>query len=327
LAAVSINLVVGENGLIGRAKDGTEEYKRAAQNEVNMLDEIDKEIEGLYKQSLVFVVETSNANPTYTLNITQYMPGSVNDFIVDWGDETTSHIQSATDSQRAHTYTNHGRHTIKIEGVAEEGFVLQGSQVKEVLTGFPESMNIKSEMFIYTFANSDITSIPADMFKYVPNLKYVERLFEGSKIETIPENLFAHNTQIVCFEDTFASCKQLREIPENLFANNVNVTSFLNTFATCTSLTSIPSNLFANNTQVVNFQYVFQNCPNIQSIPSNLFSNLTNLTDVKGAFLSCTSLTGNAIELWNNAQITQYVDCYRNCTNLDNYASIPSAWK
>lgn len=45
LAAVTINLVVGQNGIITRAQQGTENYKQAEQDEQDMLEGIDSYID------------------------------------------------------------------------------------------------------------------------------------------------------------------------------------------------------------------------------------------------------------------------------------------
>jgi len=44
--------------------------------------------------------------------------------------------------------------------------------------------------------------------------------------------------------------------------------------------------------------------------------------------MGCSLLIGNAPTLWlRDPEPTNHSNCFYNCTNLDNYASIPNDWK
>ena len=161
------------------------------------------------------------------------------------------------------------------------------------------------------------------------------------QLTNIPDNLFSNCTDVTDFENTFYNCTGLTSIPENLFSNNTAVTNFYGTFQYCFGLTSIPENLFSNNTKVINFMSTFSNCNKLTSIPANLFSNCTAVTNFSYTFSYCRGLTGNVptdtdgTPIYNRsgegkdgyAIVTYYTDCFRNCTGLTDYSSIPSRWK
>ena len=112
----------------------------------------------------------------------------------------------------------------------------------------------------------------------------------------------------------FSGCSQLTSIPENLFSNNTAVTDFYATFFNCSGLTSIPANLFSNNTKVTNFSYTFSSC-------TGLTGNVP--TDTDGTPIYNRSGEGKD----GYAVVTDYTDCFRDCTGLTDYSSIPSSWK
>ena len=65
---------------------------------------------------------------------------------------------------------------------------------------------------------------------------------------------------ITNFSDAFYGCLALKSIPDQLFANNTEVTNFSGTFAEGTALISIPAGLFDNNRKVSDFSYTFYGC-------------------------------------------------------------------
>ena len=190
---------------------------------------------------------------------------------------------------------------------------------------------------------SQLTSIPDNLFNNntaVSNFSYT--FYNCSGLTSIPENLFKYNTAVTSFSNTFQNCSGLTSIPANLFSNNTKVTYFSYTFSNCSQLTgSIPENLFSNNTAVTNFTNTFYNCKRLTNIPEKLFSNNTKVTSFFGTFKSCSGLTGNTpvdsdgTPIYNRsgegkdgyAVVTNYVNCFGNCTGLTDYSSIPSGWK
>lgn len=159
---------------------------------------------------------------------------------------------------------------------------------------------------------------------------FTEFLSFGKGLEgNIPANILKQNTKL---EDTlalFAQCKGLTgTIPESLFSNCPLITSVGATFSGCIGLTgAIPENLFINNTELIDFTQTFSYCTSLTSLPANLFANNTKATKFSWTFDNCNSLTGTAPDLWNRGNVTQFSACFKGCTGLSNYASIPTAWK
>lgn len=118
------------------------------------------------------------------------------------------------------------------------------------------------------------------------------------------------------------------------------ITSFSSCFYNCTELTSIPSDLFTNNPEVSNLSRCFQNCTGLTSIPERLFANNTKVINFNRCFSGCTGLTSSTpidndgTPLYNRSEekegysiVTIYNLCFRSCTLMSDYSSIPSDWK
>ena len=205
---------------------------------------------------------------------------------------------------------------------------LTGSIPEKLFANCP---NVTSFGSTFSSCSGLTGSIPENLFVNCTNVTSFSSTFDycNSLTGSIPEKLFANNSNVTLFFRTFSYCSGLTgSIPENLFVNCTNVTSFGYTFASCNSLTgSIPENLFVNCTNVTSFSSTFSRCSGLTGISENLFKNCTKVTDFGFTFYNCTVLTGTAPALWNRTNVTSSSGCFSSCTNLTNYADIPSSWK
>ena len=188
---------------------------------------------------------------------------------------------------------------------------------------------------------SELTSIPEGLF--VNNTKvttFLDCFSHCTGLTSIPEGLFTNNTEVTDFGGCFNVCVELTSIPNDLFVNNTKATNFKYCFNECTGLTSIPEGLFTNNTKVTSFFGCFNNCIELTSIPNDLFANNPEVTDFSYCFNNCTGLTSSTpldndgIPLYNRAEgkegysvVDSHSRCFRGCTLMSDYSSIPSDWK
>ena len=131
-------------------------------------------------------------------------------------------------------------------------------------------------------------------------------------------------------------CTKLRKIASPTEKSFEKITDFSYGFTVCEKLTSIPEDLFANCPNVTTFYTTFAYCTSLTRIPENLFANCLNVTIFRGTFLKCTGLTGEPIKLWKrvpNGSTNDYIGepdgygCYYNATGLNNYENIPEYWR
>ena len=238
-----------------------------------------------------------------------------------------------------HTFENPGEHQVELKFKDDATTLESGFSGCYQLTSISENLfsnNTAVTDFNYTFGYcSGLTgSIPANLFSNNTAVTDFSETFYNCTglIGSIPENLFSNNTAVTSFGYTFSSCSGLTSIPENLFSNNKAVTSFFATFSGCSQLTS---------TAVTSFNSTFRYCSGLTSIPESLFSNNTAVNNFGYTFASCSGLTGNVptdtdgTPIYNRstpgksgyAIVTSYTNCFRNCSGLTDYVSIPSSWK
>lgn len=107
------------------------------------------------------------------------------------------------------------------------------------------------------------------------------------------------------------------KIPKDLFVNKQHVIN-MSSFDNCNNITEIPEDLFKNCVNAKYFYNVFYNCKNITSIPENLFKYNINATTFDNAFAESgiTSIPENLFA--NNPNITAVNYAFRNCTHLSN---------
>jgi len=129
-------------------------------------------------------------------------------------------------------------------------------------------------------------SLDDRLFKNLPNLNYADSFCSGSKATaitgSIPEDLFANNTQLITVNGFFSGMSNLSGyIPGGLFRNNPEITSVTNLFNGCNNLTgSIPEELFSKMTKLVNVESLFSGCTKLTGeIPGKLFMIKNNMGD------------------------------------------------
>jgi hypothetical protein len=151
------------------------------------------------------------------------------------------------------------------------------------------------------------------------------------------------------FRSTFQGCSNLTgPIPVGLFGAISGAPAdymFSDTFRLCSNLTgSIPVGLFGAISGApagYMFYYTFYNCSNLTgSIPVGLFGDISGAPAANmfnGTFINCSKLTGESAlmpdgtthlyEQFSTASGTACDNCYLNATGLNDYATMPAAWR
>ena len=112
-------------------------------------------------------------------------------------------------------------------------------------------------------------------------------------------------------------CINLRKIASPTEKSFEKITDFSYGFAVCEKLTSIPEDLFANCPNVTTFKSTFEECISLTSIPEDLFANCPNVTTFILTFAGCTSLTRIPENLFANClYVTNFGGTFCECTGL-----------
>ena len=234
---------------------------------------------------------------------------------VNWGDE-----YATNDGDRAyypeltcssgHDATNYFKHTYKEPGTYQ--ITIKSSQV-EAGKAQIASLDLYTEGQNF---NKNLVSIDTPLLKMDNGSGY--QLFSNcTKLESVAENLFMYNEDILSFNRCFIGCRALKAIPEGLFKNCTSAKDFSNCFYSCDLLTEIPEGLFTNCTSATNFYRCFYYCKALMEIPEELFTNCTSATNFSECFYSCDLLTEIPERLFANCtSATEFNNCFRNCTAL-----------
>ena len=271
-------------------------------------------------------VTTTSNGQIFTLPLVSF--GSfATDFEVDWGDGNTDIVLSPTDSNRIHTYTTAGVYEISIVGQMPGFKVNNNAAIRSLITGIIDFGRVGLRTLDF-FGCTNITSIPASStmevgYRGLNNIISFAGFMRGTGITSIPADIFDFSTSATTFSDIF-SFTSITSIPAGLFDSSANATSFASAFNSCTLLNSYPINLFSTSPNVINFSSTFRNCLALtfaQQFTAN--TSVTTFDNVYNMSTTSNALDGNAPTLWLRTPTPSGTAAFRNCTGLDNFASIP----
>ena len=333
---------------IGFASEGTITTSNCYTNTGGVLSEIpvswggyglDKNVTSIY------VIDTTHLTNTTTFNLV------LNDNqagITDWGD-------GITNSEKSHTYAEHGVYTIKTKSwsngtpsddlknalieVKQIKLIGHNGNSKDYSNAFNGCTNLRKvttydlaptncqNMFYNCTSLTEIVGLDTwDM----SNCNSISGAFQSctslTTIPTIPNGVPDMNS-------TFRDCSSLTSVPN--IPNSV--TNMNGTFYGCTSLTTIPN--MPNS--VTNMYFTFCSCSSLTTVP-NISNSVTNMI---GAFQGCTSLTSvptipNSVTSMRNTftgcsslaivhnisnSVTDMTGTFFNCTSLTSVPTIPNS--
>ena len=110
------------------------------------------------------------------------------------------------------------------------------------------------------------------------------------------------------------------QIPEWLFKNKRN-NPYASSFIECDRLTTIPEDLFKWQVNIEDFSEIFKYCKGIRTIPENLFKHNTKAKKFRETFFKCESITAIPENLFKyNSEVTDFTSSFAQCYSL---GSIP----
>lgn len=221
------------------------------------------------------------------------------------------------------------------------------TSVNSIFRDCPELLSVNSDIFYMlsvctNFGNafyncSGLTWIPSDIFaKNGEAIDFSQTFYGCTGLTTISGNLFANNHKASVFYNTFFRCTGLSSLPEKLFYYTL-ATDVSSCFNACGGLLLIPDKLFINN-PITNVANCFRNCSGLLMMPSGIFAHNKDITNFFGCFYYATKAKGETPkdadggELWERAgkpgypEVITGTDCFKNCTQLDNFTDVPFEW-
>lgn len=353
LAGISINLILGENGIIIKARESAEKTKEAELKEsISLAFMASQIVDGEYKeinqtnfQNAVDnqlgsnkAIVTDNGNGMYSVVLNE----NGKEFIVtskgveegkDWNtifanakipvEQKNKHVIGiGTDGEVVnmdlweYTKLEDGTYGLNDEEVFKESGTRTSGYDNSKLVGG----KIQGTIPQYIKSTTDTEFIPVTKLNY---------LFFNTDIEEAP----VIPGTVTDMRATFNSCKKLIKMPAipgnvtNMYgtfaacSNLVSITtlpdsviSMLGTFNGCTALTVAPK--IPKNT--IDMHMTFKNCTSLTTAP--IIPN--SVTNMQATFESCSKLT-IAPEIPNN--VTNMYGTFYNCVNLKKAPIIPNS--
>ena len=212
------------------------------------------------------------------------------DFIIDWGDGSTTN-GSSTDYYY-HTYGDSNFYQVEIKNA--EG-------VKKCS---PPTSNLKA---FWSIGNSAINGMRFNACYY---LEYVggnifkndrdrndlsEVFLECNSLISIDLTSIAVMTKVTSLSNMFAGCSKLTSIDLSPLSGMAGVTSLSNMFGRCSSLTAINLSPLSGMTGVTSLSSLLYGCSSLTAIDLSPLSGMTGVTSLSSLLYGCSSLT--AIDL------------------------------
>lgn len=341
LAGVSINLILGNNGIVAKAeKSSVETEISQVAEKINFLNyeiSMDSKINGQDESILSYLKNNGMIDENNVLNTKKLL-----------GAETR--------------YGN---------GIESDVYKIRGNKIiyinKERKKVAERDVDVKLLAFVteWTVNDNDTIVLPIS-YEYEDDNDFFVNWGDGSAVENIkgvldqvPSHTYSKAgkyhisiTGICSFFDLSSIIEQYPEVPQKLtklvswgeiearyycFTNAVNlageipspaknsfkhIEEFAYLFNHCQSIETIPADLFKNiPEQVQNFKGLFDGCEKLKYIPNGLFDEAKNATTFKWCFYGCSSLTQIPENLFkNNTQVTTFENIFCECTGL---TSIP----
>lgn len=211
----------------------------------------------------------------------------------------------------------------------------------------------KAETFDYCFQSCTFAEeLPSDIFEYSINAKTFIGTFYNSVL-IVPQNMFTNCLLATDFTECFSGAEITSSVVypidyysnkpvdylDNMFYGLANVVSFARCFdyanlhggfiegTSTLSWAILGDNFFGGCVLAENFEWCFHESTGIKNVSEKLFDDCTHANNFLSTFFDCTEIESNVPELWERDNVETFSGCYSGCTNAQNYADIPDAWK
>lgn len=276
LAGISINLVLGENGIIKKAKEAKTAHEQGWNNDIDAMDNYEKYID----ESVNGNSEDEDTGDKVYAKL--YDDGTLIFSSTDY---------TASDKNLAEDYGDISKNKFWIN---EEKGIIEGN-----LWGWIDTK---------TFENKATSVIIYDKIRPI-NTNYWFEGYTGDSLEL--GNLDTSNVEdMSCM---FGGCSNLTELDVRNF-NTGKVTNMTWMFSNCNALTKLDVSDF-DTSNVNNMLMMFSGCSNLTELDLSKF-NTSNVKNMSAMFQNCNSLTELDVSNFDTSNVTNTVYMFIRCSNL-----------
>lgn len=177
------------------------------------------------------------------------------------------------------------------------------------------------------FSNNAIVNISNDFLRGNTGLTTISGVFTNSAVQNIGNYFMYQSTGVTSIASLFENNVVIDTIGTHFFGDsaltNANSAFANSTLTECASFDDIPTLATANS--------MFKNSELTSNIENYFIGSLT-MTDVTECFYNCYGITSasphnGTTQLWERVTaITNYSNCFRYCSNMSDYLTVPIAW-
>ena len=347
LAGITINMLLGEDGIIRTAQEAKNTWENAIINDQENLNSLIAELDEILtdKSKDIYVYLYDDGTLAFS-NASEPIEGKT--IVKEYGNIKGQEYKSWTDEDN--------NIVSDIPWFNETSLITKVSIVDEIVplsmaSWFHSCINLTEIENIEKIDTSEVKNM-AIMFYNCSSLTNLDlRSFNTSKVENMA-SMFGGCSNLTSLDlssfDTsnvenmvsmFNGCSNLANLNVSSFNTN-NVENMAAMFANCSSLTSLNLSGFDTSNVVVMY-FMFQNCSGLTSLDlsnfdtskttdmQHMFNGCTNLTnlDLSGfdtsnvirtgwMFLSCSSLTNLDLSSFDTSSMQEMEAMFASCTNL-----------
>lgn len=275
LAGVSLNLVLGNNGIITKAKEASRKYEQAAENEQINMAEFEEEFNALNDQKeLKLLISSGDSGEVDLTGL--FSNGTIT---ISWGDGSEDRYSDvyrgsggmSSVEDKIHSYEQLNKeYTVTVSGKLH----------------YLELYNNNSIIEVLHWGQTGMKSI---------------LMYDCKNLVKVAQPTVKSFEELVNCNCAFSGCSSLRELPKGLFKYANKVTDFAFAFKGCTSLTYIPEDTFKGCSNVKHFESTFVGCSNLenylplweQAYYKDGNENMSETTGGEGCYANCSKLSTN----------------------------------
>ena len=343
LAGVTIATLTGENGILTRAfnatnnfdiageKEGIQIAKLSSEMEENGITEVtfQNEIDNVFgrgqasvkKSGSSFIVSFNNSQRTYKIYN--------NNIIIEYNIVSTLKGNEGSNDYEGEYY-NYKDEIKKIvfenQMLGKEG-ASQSWDVSEKQDGKSIAYLVGDEIYIQTEGIIEFPQNSISLFKDFKNLESITGLeyVDTSKVISMSQ-MFMNCSKLTDLDvrnfDTrsvtgmtymFYGCSSLKKIDVSNF-NTSNVRNMIGLFYNCSSLERIDLSNF-NTSNVTSLQWMFTKCNNLKEINLNGLDT-SNVTNMMQMFSECKKLTNIDLSMLDTSKVTEMTSMFAQCNSL-----------
>ena len=336
LSTITINIALGDKGLLKKAEQARDLYANESTLELDALNEVDE-----YLKEKIDKVTSPDIPVDPVIEYTDVYVTLYDDGTLGFSNEE-SEIEGKTWNITGETFSAEwGLEEAPYYTVTTPWFADRESITKVVFSNeivpksvtalFMGCVNLNTIEGMKNLNTTNVSSLSA-MFDDCASLKSIDLsdlktsnvtdisyMFEGYNYDMSLTEIIGldklDTSKVTNMSGMFNNCSKLTKLDTNFDTSNVTDMSAM--FQKCSSLTNITNINKFNTENVTNMEYMFYKCTSLTELNLSEFKT-GNVEKMNNMFKDCSGLTSLNIDNFDTKKVTDMSDMFNNCSSLTN---------